>query len=81
MEIAFSLKRHASNYSTLHHSDIAARVAPLDPRLIKPCVIYGFTNGEEFHNGVQDYEAMGFHFCDSLLDLFDPDANKVFFFL
>ena len=49
MEIAFSLKRHASNYSTLHHSDIAARAAPLNPRLIKPCVIYGFTNGEEFH--------------------------------
>ena len=24
MEIAFSLKRHASNYSTLHRSDIAA---------------------------------------------------------
>ena len=48
MEIAFSLKRHASNYSTLHHSDIAARAAPLDPRLIKPCVIYGFTMVENF---------------------------------
>ena len=24
MEIVFSLKRHASNYSTLHRSDIAA---------------------------------------------------------
>ena len=34
MEIAFSLKRHASNYSTLHRSDIAARAAPLDLRLM-----------------------------------------------
>ena len=33
MEIVFSLKRHASNYYTLHRSDIAARAAPLDPRL------------------------------------------------
>ena len=33
MKIAFSLKRHASNYSTLHRSDIAAWAAPLDPRL------------------------------------------------
>ena len=35
------------------------------------------TKGEEFHYGLQDYEAMGFHFCDSLLDLFDPDEKKV----
>jgi len=25
---------------------------------------------------VQDYEAMGYHFCDTLLDLFDPDPTK-----
>ena len=28
------LIRHFSNYYTLHHSDLAARAAPLDPRLV-----------------------------------------------
>uniref|UniRef100_A0A7M5X5T7 Peptidase M14 domain-containing protein n=1 Tax=Clytia hemisphaerica TaxID=252671 RepID=A0A7M5X5T7_9CNID len=32
---------------------------------------------EEYHYGVQDYEEMGYHFCDSLLDLFDPDKKKL----
>ena len=28
------LKRYFSNYYTLHRSDLAARAAPLDPRLV-----------------------------------------------
>ena len=28
------LTRHFSNYYTLHRSDLAARAAPLDPRLV-----------------------------------------------
>ena len=43
MEIAFSLKRHASNYSTLHRSDLAARAAPLDPRLQTGKIICGIS--------------------------------------
>lgn len=31
---------------------------------------------KEYHFGVQDYEDMGYHFCDTLLDFFDPDTTK-----
>ena len=31
------LKRYFSNYYTLHRSDLAARAAPLDPRLYTFC--------------------------------------------
>ena len=30
-----------------------------------------------FHFSVADYESMGYHFCDTLLDYCDPDNTKV----
>ena len=30
-----------------------------------------------FHFSVADYESMGYHFCDTLLDYCDPDNSKV----
>ena len=35
------LIRYFSNYYTLHRSDLAARAAPLDPRLPKPLLSKG----------------------------------------
>ena len=55
MEIEFSLKRHASSYSTLHRSDIAAWAAPLDPRLCRPSWIedsLGFIERHESYGSV-----------------------------
>lgn len=31
---------------------------------------------KQFHFTIQDYESIGYHFCDTLLDLFDPDTTK-----
>ncbi|KAJ8024122.1 Cytosolic carboxypeptidase 2 [Holothuria leucospilota] len=33
-------------------------------------------NSKFYHFRTVDYEAMGYHFCDSLLDYCDPDQNK-----
>ena len=34
-------------------------------------------DGQQFHFTIQDYESIGYHFCDTLLDFFDPDTTKV----
>ena len=40
----------------------------------------GTTNGERrnCHFSPQEYEALGHHFCDTILEYFDPDQSKVF---
>ena len=49
------LIRYFSNYYTLHRSDLAARAAPLDPRLefsnFFPCDALSFLNDEESGTG------------------------------
>jgi hypothetical protein len=39
----------------------------------------GSTLGKKkgFHFNTADFESMGFHFCDTLLDYCDPDGSKV----
>lgn len=34
-------------------------------------------NGNNIHFNQRDLEAMGYHFCDTLLDYCDPDQSKV----
>ena len=47
------LIRYLSNYYTLHRSDLAARAAPLDPRLI---------NNFHFHLQFKSPDSMHFNF-------------------
>ena len=34
-----------------------------------------------FHFTAQDFEAMGYDFCDTLLDYCDPDTSKVLYYV
>lgn len=51
----------------------------LDVSCISQATFCGSTMGKKkgYHFSMADFEALGYHFCDTLLDYCDPDNTKV----